>query len=158
MLRIHQINRFSEMKWVRFQRNCGTASVEEYNRIICFYQLSWLCKFATVKSWKADVLETLYGDQFTLSTQLIKNKLSNFQRWPNKVNTERFLIYHNLGTEEKKLCCLFVSSYKQVSKIIGKKTPPNGFTIDNFSQTVTEWARWEIKRKENEVSHFGKHI
>ena len=39
-----------------------------------------------------------------------------------------------------------------------QKTPPNGFNIDNFSQTVTEWARWEIKRKENEVSHFGKHI
>ena len=158
MLRIHQINRFSEMKWVRFQRNCGTASVEEYNRIICFYQLSWLCKFATVKSWKADVLETLYGDQFTLSTQLIKNKLSNFQRWPNKVNTERFLIYHNLGTEEKKALLPIRKQLQTSLENNRQKTPPNGFTIDNFSQTVTEWARWEIKRKENEVSHFGKHV
>ena len=158
MLRIHQINRFSEMKWVRFQRNCGTASVEEYNRIICFYQLSWLCKFATVKSWKADVLETLYGDQFTLSTQLIKNKLSNFQRWPNKVNTERFLIYHNLGTEEKKALLPIRKQLQTSLENNRQKTPPNGFTIDNFSQTVNEWARWEKKRKENEVSHFGKHI
>ena len=144
MLRIHQINRFSEMKRVRFQRNCGTASVEEYNRIICFYQLSWLCKFATVKSWKADVLETLYGDQFTLSTQLIKNKLSNFQRWPNKVNTERFLIYHNLGTEEKKLCCLFVCSYKQASKIIGKKLHQ---TVSLLITLAKQWLNEQDERK-----------
>ena len=27
-------------KGVTYQRNCGTASVEEYNKIIWFYQLS----------------------------------------------------------------------------------------------------------------------
>ena len=28
-------------KGVSFQRNCGAASVEEYNRVIEYYQLSW---------------------------------------------------------------------------------------------------------------------
>ena len=44
-----------EIKGVSFLRNCGTASVGEYNGVIQCYQLSWKRKSATVKSLKADV-------------------------------------------------------------------------------------------------------
>ena len=40
------------------KRNCGTASLGEYNRVICYYQLSWWRKLATGKSLKAVVLNT----------------------------------------------------------------------------------------------------
>ena len=37
-------------------RNCGAASLGEYNRVIKSYQLSWWCKIATAGSFKADIL------------------------------------------------------------------------------------------------------
>ena len=37
------------MKGVSFLRNCGATSVEEYNRVIYCYQLSWKRKLAIVK-------------------------------------------------------------------------------------------------------------
>ena len=40
---------------VTFERNCGAASVGEYNRVIKCYQLSWKRKLATIKSLKADI-------------------------------------------------------------------------------------------------------
>ena len=43
--------------WVNLERNCGVASVREYNRVIWCYQLGWLYKLATVKSVKADIFE-----------------------------------------------------------------------------------------------------
>ena len=39
----------------KFLKNCDAASAEDYNRVINYYQLSWQCKVATVKSFKADV-------------------------------------------------------------------------------------------------------
>ena len=80
------IKRSFIFKWIkgeRFWRNCDTASVREYNRVIWYYQLSWWRKLAFVKSFKADVssvspssernvsFETLYGVKITLPTQLI---------------------------------------------------------------------------------------
>ena len=80
------IKRSFIFKWIkgeRFWRNCDTASVREYNRVIWYYQPSWWRKLAFVKSFKADVLsvspssernvsfETLYGVKITLPTQLI---------------------------------------------------------------------------------------
>ena len=44
-----------QYKLVSFQRNCVAASMEEYNKVIWYYQLSSSRKLATVKSYKANV-------------------------------------------------------------------------------------------------------
>ena len=43
------------IKGLSFQRNCGAAWVGEYNRVIKYYQLSWLHKVASKQSSKANV-------------------------------------------------------------------------------------------------------
>ena len=45
----------SKHKGVSFKRNCGAASVGEYNKVNKCYQLSWYHRLATEKSLKADV-------------------------------------------------------------------------------------------------------
>ena len=74
----------------------------EYYKIIWFYKLSWQCKLATVKSegltLETSAFESLYGGQFTLSTQLIKPNylvlltLSWFQRIHNTVSITIFKV------------------------------------------------------------------
>ena len=71
------------------------------------HQLSWWCKVASVESFKADVLsispssftltlsEALYGGQFTLSTHLIKPKLSCYTPSP----TEHHSVFRNLAPQ-----------------------------------------------------------
>ena len=44
-----------QIKGLSFQRNCGAAWVGEYNRVIKYYQLSWLHKVASKQSSKANV-------------------------------------------------------------------------------------------------------
>ena len=39
----------------KFLKNYGTASVEEYNKEIYYYQLSWKRNLPTVKNLKANV-------------------------------------------------------------------------------------------------------
>ena len=74
------------------KRNCGAALVEEYNKIMYYYQLSWLRELAKeFQSWHSEhnpflrandsiwwranawnvSFETLYGGQLMLSSQLI---------------------------------------------------------------------------------------
>ena len=43
-----------KVKGVSFKRDCGDASLGEYNRVIKYYQLSWYHKLASIMSFKAD--------------------------------------------------------------------------------------------------------
>ena len=82
---------FQETSWVLsmekgggFLKKLWYCLVGEYNRVIKYYNLSWWCKLATIKSFKVDVIsfwqrastqsnsfETLYGGLFVFLTQLI---------------------------------------------------------------------------------------
>ena len=44
------------IKGVSLYRNCGAASVGEYNWVIWYVELSWYYKLAPVSSFKADIL------------------------------------------------------------------------------------------------------
>ena len=88
------------LKWIKgvnFWRNCGAELVGEYNRTIKFYQLSWKCKWATEKSFKADIAS---GSPFVRATGLC---MFTCRKWSYGISVNRWQENKNKSVEWKVL-------------------------------------------------------
>ena len=118
------VNQTASITWCQFH----LLRIFLLNNIIWFYRLSSKCKWATVKSFKADVssfswrranarnvsFETLYGGYFTLSTKLIKpnNLVMLPHRRSTTVSLETYPLYSfPLSKRPSPIPCLKETSF-----------------------------------------------